>query len=237
VSGLTTRLLGLGGAEPDKPAVGAPAISADGRYVAFSSRATNLVSGDTNQKDDVFVRDLVTGTTERVSVDAGGMQGDGDSTAPAISAGGRFVAYVSRATNLVPFDTNGVHDVFLHDRSDGSVQRISVSTAGTEADAASQIQGPPSLSLRGDYVVFHSIAGNLVPGVSGGRVYLRDVAAGTTETVVDPSVASPENNLHGLSADARTIAFASLMPFGPEDTNGNLDVFARVCPHAASGAR
>jgi Tol biopolymer transport system component len=237
VSGLTTRLLGVGGAEPDKPAVGTPAISADGRYVAFSSRATNLVSGDTNTEDDVFVYDLVAGTTERVSVKAGGAEVNGDSTDPAISAGGRFVAYVSRATNVVPFDTNGVHDVFLHDRLDGSVRRVSVSSAGNQADGGSQIQGPPSLSQRGNYVVFHSIASNLVPGVSGGRVYVRDVAAGTTETVVDPSIVSLENNLHGLSADARTVAFASLMPFGPEDTNGNLDVFARVCRHAPTGVR
>ena len=90
-----------------------PAISADGRFVAFSSDATNLVPGDTNGTADVFVRDRQTGTTRRVSVGPGGAQGNGDSVDPALSADGRFVAFESDATNLVPGDTNGVDDVFV----------------------------------------------------------------------------------------------------------------------------
>ena len=90
-----------------------PAISADGRFVAFDSEATNLVPGDTNDASDVFVRDRQTGTTRRVSVSSGGAQGNGASFDPAISADGRFVAFNSDATNLVPGDTNGAADVFV----------------------------------------------------------------------------------------------------------------------------
>ena len=94
-----------------------PAISADGRFVAFHSYATNLVSGDTNGTDDIFVHDRQTGTTERVSVATGGSRGDDDNSyPPAISADGRFVAFQSDATDLVSGDTNGVRDVFVRDR-------------------------------------------------------------------------------------------------------------------------
>ena len=93
-----------------------PAISADGRYVAFQSSASNLVSGDTNAVDDIFIHDRQSGTTERVSVGAGGVQGNGPSEFPAISADGRCAAFASAATNLVAGDTNGASDVFVRDR-------------------------------------------------------------------------------------------------------------------------
>src|SRR5207249_1385057 len=94
-----------------------PSISADGRFVAFASDATNLVPGDTNGFQDVFVHDRLTGTTERVSVDSAGTQGNSVSLEPSISADGRLVAFRSFASNLVPGDTNGVKDVFVHDRA------------------------------------------------------------------------------------------------------------------------
>jgi Tol biopolymer transport system component len=93
-----------------------PTISADGRFVAFVSFASNLVPGDTNGKNDVFVRDRQSGKTERVNVSASGAQANNSSTYPAISADGRFVAFESRATNLVPGDTNGRFDVFVAER-------------------------------------------------------------------------------------------------------------------------
>ena len=91
-------------------------ISSDGRYVAFMSVATNLVAGDTNGKLDVFVRDLQAGSTERVTVATDGTQGNFDSNWPALSANGRFVAFLSAASNLVAGDTNGFEDVFVRDR-------------------------------------------------------------------------------------------------------------------------
>src|SRR4051794_40131562 len=112
------------------------AISADGRFVAFHSRADNLVPGDTNGADDIFVRDRRTGRTERVSVSAAGRQGDGGSFSPSISADGRFVAFASRANNLVPGDTNGVTDVFVRDWLRGTTERVSIAT-GAQGDGDS----------------------------------------------------------------------------------------------------
>src|SRR5437899_279581 len=92
-----------------------PSLSADGQLVAFASVATNLVPGDTNGVKDIFVRDLTTGQTMRVSVDSAGIEGNGDSFFPSLAANERLVAFDSFATNLVPGDTNGAEDIFVHD--------------------------------------------------------------------------------------------------------------------------
>ena len=92
-----------------------PSLSANGRVVAFASGATNLVAGDTNAATDIFVHDLTTGQTVRVSVDSAGIQGNGASFSPSLSADGQLVAFASSATNLVPGDTNGAEDIFVHD--------------------------------------------------------------------------------------------------------------------------
>src|ERR687892_5749 len=110
-------------------------ISADGRFVAFASLATNLVPGDTNDSEDVFVRDRATGQTTRVSVASNGAQADDWSfPTPSISADGRFVAFTSFATNLVPGDTNGIDDVFVHDRATGETTRVSVASNAAQAE-------------------------------------------------------------------------------------------------------
>src|SRR4051794_2675007 len=109
-------------------------LSANGRFVVFGSSATNLVAGDTNGLDDVFVRDRRTGTTERVSVGPGGVEGDGIIIAytPAISHDGRFVVFASDSTNLVVDDTNEAADVFVRDRRTGTTERVSVGPGGVE---------------------------------------------------------------------------------------------------------
>src|SRR3989449_10562828 len=120
-----------GGTEGNNASLGS-ALSADGRFVAFDSSATDLVAADTNGVSDVFVHDRQTGTTERVSVASDGAQGNGSSGLvtfafpPALSADGRFVAFVSFATNLVASDTNGATDVFVHDRQTATTERVSV---------------------------------------------------------------------------------------------------------------
>ena len=138
-----------------------PSISADGRFVAFDSAATNLVAGDANGALDVFVHDRQTGTTERVSVDSGGAEGDGDSERPCVSADGARVAFLGLADDLVAGDGNGWPDVFVHDRSTGVTERVSVDTAGGEAD-------DPSfdcvISADGRFVGFVSFADDLVSG-------------------------------------------------------------------------
>jgi len=150
-----------------------PAISADGRFVAFMSLATNLVAGDTNGVMDVFVHDRGTGQTTRVSVASGGAQGNGTSAVPAISADGRFVAFYSYANNLVPGDTNRRSDVFIHDRGTGQTTRVSVASGEAQANDSSEY---PAISADGRFVAFESYADNLVAGDTNGvdDIFVRD---------------------------------------------------------------
>ena len=134
--------------------------------MAFDRPPTNLVAGDTNGVDDVFVRDRQTGTTERVSVDTGGAQGNNYSNAPSISADGRYVAFQSKASNLVAGDTNGRADVFVHDRQTGTTERVSVATGGAQSDGNSQ---DAWISSDGR-IAFASRATNLVLGDGNGMM-------------------------------------------------------------------
>lgn len=189
-----------------------PAISADGRFVAFSSDASNLVAGDTNGHIDVFVRDRQTGSTVRASVRTGGAQGNDGSGAAAISADGRFVAFVSEASNLVGGDTNLAADVFVRDLRDGVTERVSVSTTGVQSEHNCF---DPVISADGRLVAFHSQARNLVAHDTNGNsdVFVRDRVKDTTRRV---SVASDGRQLDGggssahISAQGRFVAFGSL---------------------------
>jgi Tol biopolymer transport system component len=135
-----------------------PSISSDGRYVAFSSLASNLVAGDTNGAYDIFVHDRQTGVTTRVSVDSSGNEGNDISGAPSISSDGRYVAFESYASNLVA-DTDSGLDIFVHDRQTGMTSRVSVNSSGNKGNGASIY---PSMSSDGRYVAFESDASNLV---------------------------------------------------------------------------
>jgi Tol biopolymer transport system component len=151
-----------------------PSISADGRYVAFTSWANNLVSGDTNGGRDIFVHDRQTGATTRVSVATGGGQAAADSQRPSISADGRYVAFESDASNLVSGDTNNHPDIFVHDRQTGVTMQVSVASDGTQTYAFSS---DPSISADGRYVAFGSEADNLVSGDTNGRfdIFVREM--------------------------------------------------------------
>jgi hypothetical protein len=229
-----------------------PSISADGRYVTFSSDASNLVEGDTNEGTDIFVHDRVTGETQRVSVASDGTQGNGsdDWISSFISADGRYVAFSYLADNLVRGDTNGVQDVFEHDRVTGKTTRVSVASDGSQANGAS---GSPycycnrhgiSISADGRYVSFMSEADNLVEGATHiqGKYnyYVHDRVTGET-TVADvpfledpvtgetfaifPNVFYEETH---LSADGRCETFSSDASNLVEgDTNGVQDCFVR----------
>jgi len=142
-----------------------PAISGDGRYVAYTSFATNLVTGDTNLKSDIFVFDTLTATTRRVSVDSSGNQGNGNSSSPSISRDGRYVTYQSESTNLVPWDTNGFLDVFAYDLVTGKTIRLSEDSNGNPGEAGSYY---PSISGDGSYVAYDSDSANLVLGDTNG---------------------------------------------------------------------
>jgi Tol biopolymer transport system component len=157
VAGTTTRVsFATGGTQGNGDSVD-PQISDDGRYVVFSSLADNLVPGDTNHVVDVFVRDVVAGTTERVSV---GHEGEaiGSSSAPAISADARFIAFQSNADNLVPGDENNYNDVFVRDRVMGTTERVSISTTDLEGQDDSE---DPTISRDGRFVAFESYAEEL----------------------------------------------------------------------------
>lgn len=224
--------------DPTKAPNASPAVTADGRFVAFSSGAWNLASGDTNELADVFVRDRVMGTTVRASVSNSGAQGNGHSTKPAISDDGRFVAFESAASNLVPGDTNGAPDVFVRDLQAGTTQRVSVRWDGLEVPKGGY--GVPAISADGRFVAFHSVE-RLHPYDQNGivDVYLFDRQTGSIEggsldstsefaqgnawddvVVTDPVI--------DLSADGRYVAFESGTPtLVAGDTNVTRDVFVR----------
>ncbi len=214
--------------KPGRGASGEPSVSADGRYVAFRSSTRNLVGGDTNGVDDVFVRDRVAGVTTRVSVDRNGAEGNGASWAPSISADGRYVAFVSDATNLVPGDTNRFRDVFVHDTLIGWTSRVSGGLLGAPGDDDSL---HPAISADGRFIAYDSYAGNLVPGDTN-RV--RDVFEydQQTDRTVRVSVDSSglevrgESRLPSISADGRSVTFESDAPtLTGSDTNQATDVF------------
>lgn len=144
---------------------GDASISANGRFVAFESEASNLVAGDTNNGRDVFVRNLRTGKTRWVSVRSNGAQGNGFSSHPSISADGRRVAFRSGASNLVAGDTNNTDDVFLRNLKTGKTRRVSVRSSGAQASGHSN---EPSISADGRFVAFQSEASNLAGGDMNG---------------------------------------------------------------------
>jgi PKD repeat protein len=151
-----------------------PLISADGRFVLFTSDASNLVSGDTNGVSDAFVHDSQSGETQRVSVASDGRQGNSRSYYhPSISADGRFVAFTSAATNLVYGDTNLSHDVFVHDLQTGETRLVSLAAGGTQGNNHSV---DPFISADGRLVAFHSAASNLVYSDTNGvaDVFVQD---------------------------------------------------------------
>jgi len=207
-----------------------PAISADGRYVAFFSSASDLVRGDTNEVRDVFVRDRISGATERVSVSDRGAQANGASQTsgdnPAISADGNVVAFDSTASNLVPNDRNQQTDVFVRLRAEGTTELVSVSSSGEQGNGPSS---NPAMDGSGRWVVFQSLASNLVESDRNGvsDVFVRDRQEGTTERVcgIEPNGPSSQP---AISADGRFVAFVSAATnLVANDTNGQLDVF--VC--------
>ncbi len=211
-----------------------PSTSADGRFIAFASEASNLVDNDTNGVTDVFVRDRVSGITMRVSVDSSGTQVNGTSSYPSISADGRYIAFESDATNLVPGDTNEMTDVFVRDRELGVTTRVSVDSAGNEA-----FHGPglffekgsinPFISRDGRYVAFTSTANNLTSvNNTYHDTFVHDRETGITTWASTPLTPGDYGSIADrlfkrrpptpISADGRYVAF--LYFYGP----------ARCCP-------
>jgi Tol biopolymer transport system component len=220
----------------------ASSVSADGRVVAFRSFDTNLVRDDSNGYPDVFVHDRVTGVTERVDVSSTGVQANGAAFRGVLSGDARFVGFRSRASNLVPGDTNDALDVFVHDRVTGRTKRISVAPDGAQANAGeldkdaceTLFVSRPFLSADGRYAAFTSRAANLVAGDRNGMpdVFVRDLMTGRTIRVsvaADGREANSGSFINGISADGRVVAFQSFASnLVPGDTNRRKDVFVAV---------
>lgn len=193
-----------------------PSVSADGRFVAFRSSSKNFVPNPPSYyMSNIFVRDRTAGTTELVSVNSSGIRANGFSMSPDLSAGGRYVAFYSSATNLVPGgDANGSrNDIFVHDRETGETELVSVNSSGVQGNGVSS---NPVISADGRFVVFHSQATNLVPGGDANGpyfdVFVRDRINGTTEVVSVDSAGVQANNSSfaaSISLDGRFVTFTS----------------------------
>lgn len=207
-------------------------VSGDGRYVAFVSRASNLVDGDTNGVADAFVRDRQLGTTVRVSLTSTGAQAIGDAQGLGVdnvvlSSNGRYVAFSTHAINMMPGDTNNAVDVYIHDRSNGQLERASVGSMGQQGNGSLWVG---QLSLDGRFVTLDGIAPGLSNAANGG-VFLRDRALGTTELISRASGAAgaPAGTAccADVSADGRYVAFQSASALVADDTNNTSDVYLR----------
>jgi Tol biopolymer transport system component len=214
-TGQTSLVSVIAGGDPGNGYSGTGLISADGQHVAFYSQASNLITGDTNEAGDVFVRDLSTGQTTRVSVASDGSQArareKAGSSPSAISGDGRFVVFGSYATNLVPGDTNGEGDVFVHDMQTRETVRVSVNSRDRQANDASS---GGSITADGRLVAFSSIASNLAGGDDNGQydVFVHDMQTGVTRLVSLSSKGSQGNlaSINGvLSPDGRLVFFES----------------------------
>ncbi|MGH2706334.1 MAG: RHS repeat-associated core domain-containing protein [Actinomycetota bacterium] len=225
-SGAITRVsVSSSGAQAAKASTG-PAISADGRFVAFRSTATNLVTGDTNGFADIFLRDTTTATTAMVSVSSSGALANGDSSGVTISGDGRYVGFRSNATNLVSGDTNAVDDIFLRDTALSSTTRVSASSTGAQGNGTSS---EPNLSADGRTIAFQSASSNLITGDTNGAadIFVRDPAGVVTRVSISSTGAQNPNASAGpfISADGRSVAFSTIGVLVPEDSNGTKDVF------------
>ncbi|GAB3237853.1 TolB-like translocation protein [Kineosporia babensis] len=224
-------------------------ISANGRYVVFDSAADNLVAGDTNNKVDVFVRDMKTGVTKRVSVKGG--EGGGES--PSISADGRLVAFSSGSTEFVPNDTNGTRDIFVKDLRTNKFTRVSVSSKGKQSDNAVVSTNPgspthfdergssaPLISGNGNVVAFSSYARNLVPKDTNNAsdVFVHSLSTGTTKRVsvkTDGSQANNSSRGYGsvpvsISANGKVIVMSGAqadLVDGPAEQRHQFDAYVR----------
>ncbi|MBI3843630.1 MAG: hypothetical protein HY292_03225 [Planctomycetes bacterium] len=221
------------GTQPALGAGGKLAISDDGRFVAFASVSDELSPGDTNGDVDVFIRDRQSGITERVSVSSTGVGGNAASTVSSVSADGRYVLFQSVASNLVPTLYNGLTNIFVRDRLDGTTTQVSVAPNGDGGDAASYAS---SMTADGRYVAFVSNSGNLVPNDTNGTsdVFVRDRLSGITERVsVSTFSAQAEygagGSTTGITGDGRFVVFESTSTsLVASDNNGRTqDIFIR----------
>ncbi len=224
---------GLQGTHPQGTADSSlPSISGDGRYVAFMSYAVDLVPNDTNNRHDIFMRDIQAGSTSRVSITNTGQEGDGTSVTPVISSNGRFVVFGSSSSNLVPDDTNNTFDIFVKDLQTGLLTRENTSSNGQQANNNSN-GAVYDISADGRYLAFSSLADNLVPNDNNGQsdIFLKDRITGITSRESTSSSGLQANNPSrepSISKDGRYIVYLSYASnLINNDSNNNCDVYVR----------
>jgi M6 family metalloprotease-like protein len=207
-----------------------PAVSADGRFVAFCSYASNLTANDTNGAPDIFVYDTQTGVQECVSVDPAGKPGNATSWWADMSDDGRFVVFMSDASNLISGDTNGQADIYVRDRALGRTTRVSVGAGGVQSTGNSR---DPAISSTGRFVIFKSSDGNLVAGDTNGQwdVFVYDMVSQTTKCVSmndSQAMGNGESTLRGgISANGQWAVYRSWSDnLVPNDANTAWDIFA-----------
>ena len=232
---LVSRATGADGAKGNGYSV-RPAISADGRFVVFTSEASNLHPDDSDTTRDVFVRDLQANTTTLISRAAGpdGAKGDGSSFYPAISADGRYVAFTSQATNLHPDDADDDRDAYVRDLQENTTTLVTRAT-GADGAKGDDDSGWPAISADGRFVAFEARASNLHPddGDTGWDVFVRDLEANTTTLVsraagADGARGDGPSSGVAISGDGRFVAFeARASNLHPDDGDSGWDVFVR----------
>lgn len=230
-NGVTERVsISSSGAQNNYGVLYHASISGDGRYVAFDSTSSNLIADDKNGLADIFVHDRQTRVTELISVSSNGEQGNSNSVNPSISADGRYIVYLSESTNLVDGDTNGFKDAFVYDRISGITENVSVSSSREQANNESKEY--PYISGDGRFVVYYSIASNLVAGDTNGYrdVFVHDRLTGETMRVSESSNGVQGNNdsypYSLLSENGQFVAFnSSASNLVSGDTNERDDIF------------
>ena len=222
---------GIGGAKGDDDA-DRPSLDQDGSHCAFESEASNLVAGDTNGEQDIFVRVLQTGAITRVSVATDGTQANEYCGDPVLSADGSIIAFESEATNLVTDDTNDQSDIFVHDMNTGITTRVSVKSNGDQAVGGGCYD--PAISADGNLVVWHSFKSDLVPMDGNGLadIFLHNRTTGVTTRL---STDTGGGDANGNSEWARISDNGNIVVYSSRaddivtgDTNGVSDVFVHV---------
>jgi Tol biopolymer transport system component len=216
-----------------------PAISADGRYVAFTTRATNFSEADTDDQEDIYIKDVLTGQMMLASMNAQGQKGNGNSNFPALSADGSQLVFRSQATNLSPADTDSDSDVFYRDLDQGTLMLVSADAAGQKGN---QPSSDPAISADGLVVAFSSDATNLVTGilVQKRNIFVRSLSddtillasASEAGTPGDGDSASPS-----LTSDGQSVAYESLAANLTEALTGPYQIYVTTFEgfSAASG--